>query len=110
MHIVHNAVSASRVRAMNDESMDLYRSLGDDVGFYYGLGTAGLIAVGQGRPQEGLPRRETGAEHVPGLFVSRSHDGRDGVVDRLQRSAEGAIHDAVRVHQQDVVDAPHSRV
>ncbi|CAA9389496.1 MAG: hypothetical protein AVDCRST_MAG03-495 [uncultured Rubrobacteraceae bacterium] len=46
------------VRAMNDESMEIYRALGDDVGFYYALGTAGLIALGQGRPNEGLSMME----------------------------------------------------
>lgn len=49
-------------RVMNDESMQIYERLGDDVGFYYGLGTAGLIAVGQGRPQEGLSMMEQSAE------------------------------------------------
>ena len=46
------------VRAMNDESMEIYRSLGDEVGFYYAMGTAGLIAVGQGRYAEGLSMME----------------------------------------------------
>ena len=46
------------VRAMNDESMEIYRSLKDDVGFYYAMGTAGLIAVGQGRHTEGLSMME----------------------------------------------------
>ncbi|MDP8899845.1 MAG: NB-ARC domain-containing protein, partial [Actinomycetota bacterium] len=46
------------VRAMNDESMKIYRSLGDEVGFYYAMGTAGLIAVGQGRYAEGLSMME----------------------------------------------------
>ena len=43
---------------MNDESMEIYRALGDDVGFYYAMGTAGLIALGQGRPNEGLSMME----------------------------------------------------
>jgi hypothetical protein len=46
------------VRAMNDESMEIYRGLKDDVGFYYAMGTAGLIAVGQGRHPEGLSMME----------------------------------------------------
>jgi predicted ATPase/transcriptional regulator with XRE-family HTH domain len=46
------------VRAMNDESMEIYRGLRDDVGFYYAMGTAGLIAVGQGQHAEGLSMME----------------------------------------------------
>ena len=53
------------VRAMNDESMELYRTLKDDVGFYYAMGTAGLIAVGQGRHAEGLSMmEESGARRL----------------------------------------------
>ena len=49
-------------RAMNDESMDLYRSLDDEVGFYYAMGTAGLIAVGQGEHDLGLSMMEESGE------------------------------------------------
>jgi tetratricopeptide (TPR) repeat protein len=38
--------------------MEIYRGLKDDVGFYYAMGTAGLIAVGQGRHAEGLSMME----------------------------------------------------
>jgi predicted ATPase/DNA-binding XRE family transcriptional regulator len=49
-------------RVMNDESMEIYRRLGDDIGFYYASGTAGLIAVGQGRYDEGLSLMEESGE------------------------------------------------
>jgi predicted ATPase len=47
---------------MIDESMEIYRSLGDEMGFYYASGTAGLIAVGQGRYEEGLALMEESGE------------------------------------------------
>lgn len=50
------------VREMNDESMEIYRSLGDEVGFYYAMGTAGLIALGLGRHEEGLSMMEESGE------------------------------------------------
>jgi len=50
------------VQAMNDESMEIYRSLGDDIGFYYAMGTGGLIAVGQGQYTEGLYMMEESGE------------------------------------------------
>jgi predicted ATPase len=46
---------------MIDESMEIYRSLGDDMG-YYASGTAGLIAVGQGRFEEGLALMQESGE------------------------------------------------
>jgi predicted ATPase/DNA-binding XRE family transcriptional regulator len=49
-------------RAMNDESMQIYRLLGDDMGYYYASGTAGLIAVGQERYDEGLSLMEESGE------------------------------------------------
>jgi predicted ATPase len=49
-------------RAMNDESMEIYRRLGDDVGYYYASGTAGLIALGQGRHNEALSLMEDSGE------------------------------------------------
>ncbi|MFL6009525.1 MAG: hypothetical protein ACJ73Z_07800, partial [Rubrobacteraceae bacterium] len=49
-------------RAMNDESMQIYRRLGDDMGYYYASGTAGLIAVGQERYDEGLSLMEESGE------------------------------------------------
>ena len=45
-------------REMNDESMEIFSSLKDDGGFYYAMGTGGLIALGQGRPVEGLSMME----------------------------------------------------
>jgi tetratricopeptide (TPR) repeat protein len=50
------------VREMNDESMEIYRALGDEVGFYYAMGTAGLIALGLGRHEEGLSMMEESGE------------------------------------------------
>ena len=47
---------------MIDESMRIYESLGDDVGYYYASGTAGLIAVGQGRLEDGLALMETSGQ------------------------------------------------
>ena len=43
---------------MINESMRIYGSLGDDMGYYYASGTAGLIAVGQGRHEDGLALME----------------------------------------------------
>jgi predicted ATPase/DNA-binding XRE family transcriptional regulator len=43
---------------MIDESMRIYGSLDDDMGYYYASGTAGLIAVGQGRHEDGLALME----------------------------------------------------
>jgi len=43
---------------MIDESMRIFGSLEDDMGYYYASGTAGLIAVGQGRYEDGLALME----------------------------------------------------
>ena len=49
-------------QGMIEESMKIYGALGDDMGFYYASGTAGLIAVGQGRYEEGLGLMEESGE------------------------------------------------
>jgi non-specific serine/threonine protein kinase len=49
-------------QGMIDESMNIYGALGDDMGFYYASGTAGLIAVGQGRYEDGLGLMEESGE------------------------------------------------
>ncbi|MFL6057753.1 MAG: ATP-binding protein, partial [Rubrobacteraceae bacterium] len=49
-------------KAMNDESMEIYRRLGDDMGYYYASGTAGLIALGQGRHEEALSLMQESGE------------------------------------------------
>ena len=49
-------------QGMIEECMKIYGALGDDMGFYYASGTAGLIAVGQGRYEEGLGLMEESGE------------------------------------------------
>jgi hypothetical protein len=49
-------------RPANEESMELFRRLGDEGGVQLATGTAGLIAAGQGRPEEGLPMMVESAE------------------------------------------------
>jgi predicted ATPase/DNA-binding XRE family transcriptional regulator len=49
-------------KAINDESMEIYRRLGDDIGYYYASGTAGLIALGQGRHEEALSLMQESGE------------------------------------------------
>ena len=46
----------------NDESLELFRRLGDEDGVYFAMGTAGLIALGQGRPDEALSLMEESGE------------------------------------------------
>ena len=47
-------------RLKNDESMEIFRELGDD-GLYFAMGTAGLIALGQGQPDLGRSLMEESA-------------------------------------------------
>jgi predicted ATPase/DNA-binding XRE family transcriptional regulator len=49
-------------RSMNDESLELFRKLGDEDGAYFAMGTAGLIAVAQGEYAEGLSMMEESGE------------------------------------------------
>ncbi len=50
-------------RPANEESIRLFRRLGgDEGGVHLATGTAGLIAAGQGRPEEGLPMMVESAE------------------------------------------------
>ena len=49
-------------RLANDESMELFRRLGDENGLYFAMGTAGLIALGQGQPDEALSLMEESGE------------------------------------------------
>lgn len=49
-------------RLTNDQSMDLFRRLGDEDGMYFAMGTGGLIALGQGRPDEALSLMEESGE------------------------------------------------
>ena len=58
-------------RQANDESMELFRELGDEDGLYFAMGTAGLIALGQGRPEEALPMMEGSGERRLELFGDR---------------------------------------
>ncbi len=37
----------------NEQSMELFRKAGDKDGLYFAMGTAGLIALGQGHPRRG---------------------------------------------------------
>ncbi|HET7272216.1 MAG TPA: hypothetical protein VFI90_14185, partial [Rubrobacter sp.] len=60
---------ASRQR--NDESMELFRELGDTDGLYFATGTAGLIALGQGKPEEALSLMEGSGERRLELFGDR---------------------------------------
>jgi tetratricopeptide (TPR) repeat protein len=41
-------------RSMGEESLALFRRLGDDEGIAYALGTVGLVALGQGRHEEAI--------------------------------------------------------
>jgi hypothetical protein len=50
------------IRPANEESMRLFRRLGDEEGIYLATGTAGLLALRRGRPEEGLPMLEEAAE------------------------------------------------
>jgi hypothetical protein len=52
------------VRPANEESMRLFRRLGNEEGIYLAMGTAGLIAAGLGRPEEGLPMMVEAAERA----------------------------------------------
>lgn len=49
-------------RLTNDESMELFRRLGDEDGLYFAMGTAGLIALGQGKPNEAISMMEESGE------------------------------------------------
>lgn len=50
-------------RSENEESMELFRRLGDEDGLYFAMGTAGLIALGQGRSDEARALLEESGEH-----------------------------------------------
>jgi predicted ATPase/DNA-binding XRE family transcriptional regulator len=58
-------------RQMNDDSMELFRENGDTDGLYFAMGTAGLIALGQGRPDEALSLMEGSGERRLELFGDR---------------------------------------
>ncbi len=49
-------------RPASEESMELFRRLGDEGGVQLATGTAGLITAGQGRPEEGLSMMVESAE------------------------------------------------
>jgi predicted ATPase len=52
-------------RTKNDESMEIFRELGDDDGLYFAMGTGGLIALGQGQPELGRSlMEESGRERL----------------------------------------------
>jgi predicted ATPase/DNA-binding XRE family transcriptional regulator len=55
-------------RQSNDESMELFRELGDTDGMYFAMGTAGLIALAQGQPDEALSLMEESGERRLELF------------------------------------------
>jgi predicted ATPase/DNA-binding XRE family transcriptional regulator len=52
----------------NDRSIELFRELGDEDGLYFATGTGGLIALGQGRPEEALSMMESSGERRLELF------------------------------------------
>jgi predicted ATPase/DNA-binding XRE family transcriptional regulator len=55
-------------RQANEQSMELFRELGDEDGLYFAMGTSGLIALGQGQPEEALLTMESSGEHRLELF------------------------------------------
>lgn len=55
-------------RRDNELSMELFREVGDEDGLYVAMGTVGLIALGRGRPEEGLSLMESSAERRLELF------------------------------------------
>jgi len=58
-------------RLGNDESMELFRELGDTDGMYFAMGTAALIALAQGQPDKALPLMEESGERRLELFEDR---------------------------------------
>ena len=58
-------------RQANEQSMELFRELGDEDGLYFAMGTGGLIALGQGRPEEALSMLEGSGERRLELFGDR---------------------------------------
>jgi predicted ATPase/DNA-binding XRE family transcriptional regulator len=58
-------------RLGNDESMELFRELDDTDGMYFAMGTAGLIALAQGQPDEALSLMEESGERRLELFGDR---------------------------------------
>ena len=55
-------------RQDNEQSMELFRKVGDEDGLYFAMGTAGLIALGRGQSEEGLSMMESSAERRLELF------------------------------------------
>jgi predicted ATPase/transcriptional regulator with XRE-family HTH domain len=55
-------------RQANEQSMELFRELDDEDGFYFAMGTSGLIALGQGQPEEALSLMEGSGERRLELF------------------------------------------
>jgi predicted ATPase/DNA-binding XRE family transcriptional regulator len=58
-------------RHANEQSMELFRELGDDDGLYFAMGTSGLIALGQGQPEEALSMMEGSGQRRLELFGDR---------------------------------------
>jgi predicted ATPase/transcriptional regulator with XRE-family HTH domain len=103
---------ASRVR--NDESMELFRELGDTDGMYFAMGTAGLIALAQGQPDEAISLMEESAERRLELFGDRWASSAmfgfsatvalgQGDRDRARRLAERAISLAREIGAREAV-------
>ena len=55
-------------RQANEQSVELFRELGDEDGLYFAMGTSGLIALGQGQPEEALSLMEGSGERRLELF------------------------------------------
>ena len=103
---------ASRVR--NDESMELFRELGDTDGMYFAMGTAGLIALAQGQPDEAISLMEESAERRLELFEDRWASSAmfgfsatvalgKGDRDRARRLAERALALAREIGAREVI-------
>ena len=98
----------------NDKSMELFRELGDKDGLYFAMGTAGLIALGQGHPDEALSLMEGSGERRLELFgdrwASSAMFGFSATValglgerDRARRLAERALSLAREIGAREVV-------
>lgn len=100
-------------RLTNDASLELFRELGDEDGVYFAMGTAGLIALGQGRPDEALSlmeesgerRLEVGEKWAPSAMFGFSATVALGMGDRTRarRLAERALSLAREIGAREAV-------
>jgi predicted ATPase/transcriptional regulator with XRE-family HTH domain len=93
--LAHGRSDWERSRAMADESLALFRRIGDDDGIALALGAAGIAALGQGRHEEGLASIERSIE----LGLAQGQREGPGILSSYAASVPLAGGDLVRAQE-----------